>query len=168
MSSTATGVRRSSLLVDTAVVLGSFLLAAVAVGLLWPQLVDPVTVTRTGAGTVIGEAELAQRFDNDAWYAVLAAAAGLVLGIGLTAWRRTHEVVTVLLVAAAACLAAWVSAAIGTWAGPEDPERILARGAMGVTAPEQVRVDASAAYLVWPTAAVAGALVVLWRPLDRG
>jgi MFS superfamily sulfate permease-like transporter len=168
MSSAVTDARRGSLLLDATVVLGGFLLAAVAVCLVWPQLVDPVTVTRTEVGTVVGEAELGQRFDKDAWYVVLAAVAGLVLGIALTAWRRSHEVATVLLVAAAACLAAWISAVVGTWAGPEDPERLLARAEVGTTAPEQVRVDAPAAYLVWPIAAVTGALVVLWRPLDRG
>ena len=159
--------RRSPVLTDAVVVLGVFLLVAVAVGLVWPHLVGDVTVTRTQQGTVIGEADLGQRFDNDAWYVILAGVSGLVLGVVLTAWRRTDEVVTVLVVVAAALLAAWVSAKVGTWAGPEDPARVLADADVGATALDQVTVTSSAAYLVWPITATAGALLVLFRRPDR-
>jgi hypothetical protein len=147
---------------DIVVVLGVFLLAGAAAGALWPQLVDPVTVTRTDFGLVTDEVGLARRFDNEGWYAVLGGCGGLLLGVLLTAWRRTDEVVTVLVVVAGALLAAFVSARLGTWSGPDDPERVLADAASGTTAPAQVRLAAEAAYLVWPAAALVGAVVVLW------
>jgi hypothetical protein len=149
------------------VVLATFLLVAVVVGVIWPHLVGTVTVTRTDSGTVIGEADLAHRFDNDAWYVVLGAASAFVLGIVLTAWRRSNEVVTVLAVVAGALLASWVSAEVGAWAGPEDPQKVLAHAKVGDTAPDQVMVASNAAYLVWPIAAAAGALVVLLRLPER-
>lgn len=156
--------RLRALLVDAGVILGAFLLTGLVAGILWPHLVHPVTVMRTNAGIVTDELALSYRIGNDGWYSVLAAVGGLVLGIVLVAWRRTHEVVTVLLVTSGAFLAAWVCAAVGTALGPEDPQKALAHAAVGATAPDRVTVSAHAAYLVWPIAAVIGALVVLWRP----
>jgi hypothetical protein len=155
-----------AMLLDAVVILGVFLLAGLAAGVLWPHLVHPVSVTRTNAGIVTGELDLSHRIDNDGWYSVLGAVGGLVLGVVLTLWRRTNEVVTVLLVTSGAFLAAWVSAVVGTALGPEDPQKALAHAAVGATAPDRVTVSAHAAYFVWPIAAVAGALVVLWRPFS--
>jgi hypothetical protein len=149
------------MVVDILVVLGSFLLAGVAAGLLWPHLVEPVLVSRTDAGISTDELALAHRFSNDGWYAVLAAVGGLGLGLVTTAWRRTHEVVTLLVVVAGALLAALVSAQLGHLLGPEDPDIVLAGAEAGATAPDVVRVTAEAVYLVWPIAALVGALLVL-------
>jgi uncharacterized membrane protein YeaQ/YmgE (transglycosylase-associated protein family) len=152
---------------DVVVVLLAFLVAGTVAGLVWPELVDPVTVTRDKLGVVTRELALSEQFDNDGWYAVLAAAGGLVLGVVLTAWRRTNEVVTLVAVVAGACLAAWVSAQIGLWRGPADPNQVLAHAKSGATALDRVKVSATGAYFVWPIAAVVGALVVLWSPPGR-
>ncbi len=152
------------MLVDVAVVLGAFLVAGIAAGVLWPVLVDPVVVTRTELGLSTDEVALSNRFSNDGWYAVLGGVLGLGLGLGLTAWRRTHEVVTLLVLVAGALLATLVSAQLGRWLGPDDPNRALADAAIGASAPDVVRVSAEGVYLVWPIAAVAGALIVLWGP----
>lgn len=152
------------LALDAVVVIGAFALAGLAAGVLWPHLVRPVTVTRTNAGIVTGELDLSHRIDNDGWYSVLAAVGGLVLGVVLVLWRRSNEVVTVLLVTSGSFLAAWLSAVLGTALGPGDPQKALAHAAVGATAPDRVTVSAHAAYLVWPIAAVVGAVVVLWRP----
>jgi hypothetical protein len=152
------------LLVDLGVIVTAFLVAGVLTGVVWPQLVDPVTVTRGELGLSTGEVALAERFDNDGWYAVLAGGCGLVLGIVLTTWRRTHEVVTLLGVVAGAFLAAWLSAEVGTLMGPDSPETVLANAEIGATAPDVVMVSADAAYFVWPIAAVVGTMIVLWSP----
>jgi hypothetical protein len=153
-----------SMLVDVAVVLGAFLAAGIVAGILWPQLVEPVMLSRTELGISTDEVALSNRFSNDGWYAVLAGVAGLGLGVVLTAWRRTHEVVTLLVVVAGALLAAFVSARLGRLLGPEDPNRVLADAAVGASAPDVVRITAEVVYLVWPIAAVVGALIVLWGP----
>jgi hypothetical protein len=146
------------------VVLVVFVVAGVVVGVIWPHLVDPVTVTRDKLGVTTGELALSERFDNDGWYVLLALALGLVLGVALTAWRRSNEVVTVLAVVASALVAAWVSATVGTRLGPEDPNRVLAQAENGASAPDVVRVSADGAYAMWPIGAMAGALIVLWGP----
>jgi hypothetical protein len=157
-----------AVLKDVVVIVLSFVAAAVVVGVLWPQLVDPVLLERNEVGVVTGEVALSERFDNVGWYSLLAGGFGLVLGALLAARRRTHEVVSLLAIVAAACLAAWLSAAIGTWAGPDDATAALAEGKVGDTAPDQVRLTADVAYLVWPISALAGCVIVLWsRPGTR-
>lgn len=161
-ATSAGGEEGRSIVSDVVVVLGAFLVAGLAAGAVWPHLVDPVTVTRTDLGIGSDELALTHRFSNDAWYSFLGAAGGFVLGVALTLWRRTHEVVTLLLVVAGAFLAALVASRVGTWLGPEDPHIVLADADIGATAPDQIGVTADAAYLVWPIAAVVGAVIVLW------
>lgn len=150
--------------VDVVVVLGVFLVAGAVTGAVWQHVVDPVIVTRNEFGVTTGEVALSNQFDRDGWFAVLGGGCGLVLGLALMAWRRTQEVVTLLTITAGALLAAWVSARVGRWLGPDDPTRLLAEGEVGASAEGAVVVTAEAAYLVWPIAAVLGALLVLWSP----
>ena len=154
--------RPDGVLGDAAVVLGCFAVAGLVAGLLWPQLVSPVEVIRTEAGLATAEVALSERFDNDAWFMVLAVAFGLPLGAVLTAWRRTDEVVTVVTVVVGAALASWMAGTVGQSVGPDDPAVVLAEAAVGATAQGMVSVAAQGAYAVWPMAALAGALVVLW------
>jgi hypothetical protein len=158
-------MNRRSVLSDVVVVLAAFAVAAVVVGAVWPHVVDPVLVTRTKNGLLTDEIALADRFDDVGWYTLLSGGVSLVLGAVLLLRRRTDEVVTVLVVVAAACLAAWLTARLGTWWGPDDPQQVLAHAEVGATAPDRVVLRADAAYLVWPIAALVGAVVVLWsRP----
>ena len=158
---------RDAVVRDVLVVLAAFLAAGVAVGLVWARVVEPVTVTRSELGLQTGEVALASRFDHDAWYSLLGGGAALLLGVGLTLWRRAHETATLVAVVLGALLAAWVSSAVGTATGPEAAEVVLADAEMGATAPDQVVVTADAAYLAWPLAAVLGAVLVLWAPAGR-
>ena len=153
---------------DVGIVMVAFLVAGLVVGLVWPQVVEPVTVTRNDFGLQTGEVALARRFGHDAWYSILGGGAALLLGIVLTSWRRAHETATLVAVVLGALLAAWVSSVVGTATGPEAAEVVLADAAMGTSAPDQVLVTAEAAYLVWPLAAVLGAVLVLWAPSSRG
>lgn len=157
---------------DVAAALVAFLVAAVLVGVLWPQLVDPVVVEVADLGLLTDEVALGDRFDVVGWYSLLGGGFGLVLGVGLLARRQGHEVVTVLAVLAGAFLAAWLSAQLGTMLGPEDPDTVLAGAEVGATAEDRVVLTADVAYLVWPISSMVGAVVVLWsrpgrRPEER-
>ena len=153
---------------DVLVVLASFVVAALLAGALWPQLVDPVVVERAENGILTGEVALGDRFDTVGWYSLLAGACGLLLGAVLVARRHAHEVITLLAVLVGACLAAWLSARIGTWVGPDDPNQVLADAEVGATAEDRVVLTADVAYLVWPISAMIGSVVVLWsRPGRR-
>ena len=153
------------MLVDVLVVLAAFAIAAVVVGLVWPQLVDPVVVERTEEGLLTDEVALGDRFDVVGWYALLSGGVGLLLGAVLAATRRGHEVVTLLAIVAGACLASWLSAQVGAWVGPDDPTEVLVDADIGATAEDRIRLTSDAAYLVWPISALIGSAVVLWsRP----
>ena len=153
---------------DVAVVLLAFLAGAVLVGLLWPQLVDPVVVTRAEDGLLTGEVALGDRFDTVGWYSLLSGGCALVLAVLLSLWRRGHEVVTLLAVLAGSCVAAWLSAQVGTWVGPDDPAQVLRDAEVGATAPDRVALAADVAYLVWPIAALVGSVVVLFSRPEPG
>jgi hypothetical protein len=160
-------VDRDAVVRDVGVVMGAFLVAGLVVGLLWPQVVEPVTVSRSEVGLQTGEVALAHRFAHDAWYSVLGGGAALLLGVVLTLRRRAHEIATLVAIVLGALLAAWVASMVGTATGPEAAEVVLADADMGATAPDHVVVTASASYLAWPLAAVLGAVLVLWAPSRR-
>ncbi len=152
---------RRSMYADIAVVLALFLGAGLLAGVLWPQLVEPVTVVRSDLGNATDEVGLAARISRDGWYSALAAVGGLGCGLVAMAWRRTHEVVTLSSVVAGSMMAALVSGWLGRALGPDNPDGVLAGASVGTSAPDVVQVYADAAYLVWPIAAVLGALVML-------
>jgi hypothetical protein len=166
----STPVRRRDpgrIAVDVAVVLVVAVLLGLLAGLLLPQLVDPVTVTRTGNGVVRDEVALSQQFDLEGWYSVLAAIGGVLLGAVMVAWRRTDEVVTLLAVVAGALVASWLSAEVALALGPDDPTQLLSDAAEGTTASAALTLTADVVHWVWPLFAVLGALVYLISPLSE-
>jgi hypothetical protein len=157
--------RVRSVVTDLVVILGSYLLLGVLCGLLWWLLVDPAMFTKSeGGGGAMGELELSNRFNGDGWYAVIGAVAGLVSGVLLTWWRSRDFLLTTVLLLLGTAVAAAVMAVTGHWLGPGDPDAALAAVQVGDQVPVQLEVTAKATYLVWPMAALVGALVVLWSP----
>lgn len=154
-----------SALADVAAVLGTFLLAGVACAVAWWLLTDLPEFTKVGGGGgSMGELQLAERFNADGWFAVLGAVGGFVCGAGLTWWRSRDPLLTVLLVLVGSAIAAWTTANLGGLFGPGDPDVALDAAAPGQTVPAELTVSATAAYLVWPIAALLGTLMVLWSP----
>lgn len=156
---------RSAVLHDVVAVLGTYVAVGVVGAVLWWLLCDTATftVTRNG-GLAMGEAELAQRFNPDAWYAVIAAVLGVVSGAAVTWWRSRDQVLTSVLLLVGSALAAAVMAVLGGWLGPADPETLVATAQAGARLAAPLAVDAPAIYFVWPVSALIGALVVLWSP----
>ena len=127
---------------DVVVVLLSFLVAALVVGVVWPHVVDPVTVERATT-SVCSPARWrsARRSTTSGGTPCWPGGSGCSSERCSHARRRTHEVVTLLAIVAGACLAAWLSARVGTWLGPDDPSQVLADAKVGATAPDRVVVD---------------------------
>ena len=94
---------------DVAVVVLCQLAAACVIGLLLPHVADLAQAVRTEDGVVTGEVQLGKTFNDDGWLIVLGGAAGLVLGIVLQVWRRSHEVVTLVAIVVSALAAAWLA-----------------------------------------------------------
>lgn len=161
--------RRSGLLGDVLVVLGSFAVLAVVCGVLWWLLVDPATFTKGPNGAAMGELELGKRFNPDGWYTVIGAVAAFLAGVWLTWWRdRDLRATTVLLVLGSGVAAA-VMDLTGRLLGPGNPDAAFKAAEVGEKIPVELVVTAPAVYLVWPIGALIGALMVLWSPpKDQG
>lgn len=147
---------------DAAAVAGTFLVLGGVAGLAWWLLVDPAVYTSGPGGAAMGELELAKRFSADGWYSVLAVVLGLPAGAVLTWWRSRDPRATTVLLVPGAALAAATCAYLGRLLGPEDPGARLQGAAPGSTFPVELTVTAYQAHLLWPLAALAGALMVLW------
>lgn len=140
------------------------LVAACVIGLALPHLADLPQAVRTSDGVVTGEVQLGKTFNDDGWLIVLGGAAGLVLGLLLVVWRRSHEVVTVVATVVCALAAAWLAGYLAWVTGPGDATSALTEARVGATAPLPVTIDSRAAYLVWPLCATLSALVGLLAP----
>lgn len=161
--------RPGSATADVAVVLGANLALGMVCAVAWWLLTDlPEFTKAAGGGGSMGELQLAERFNADGWFAVIGALAGFLAGVGLSWWRSRDPLLTTLLVVAGSGLAAWVTATLGGLLGPGDPDAALAAAPPGQTVPAELAVHASAAYLVWPIAALLGTLMVLWSPPAAG
>lgn len=146
---------------DVAVVVLVHLAVACLIGLLVPQVADLSQATRTADGVVSSEVEIAKQFNDDGWLIVLGGVAGLVLGLFLQLWRRTHEPVTLLAIVISALLGAVLAGRLAEITGPADPVTVLADATTGATASMQVVIDSRVAFVVWPLTAVLSALTAL-------
>lgn len=160
---------------DAVAVLGLFLAVGLVCAVAWWLLVDLPVYTSTGRGEgAMEQLELAKRFNIDGWYAVLGAVGGFLAGLGLTWWRSRDYLRTVVLLLPGAGIGAATTALVGGLLGPDDPRVALASAARGEGVAVALQLSADVAYLVWPIAALAGALMVLWssagpsRPGDVG
>ena len=149
-------------LVDLGLVAASVCVLGLAVGLLWPQLVDPALSERTAEGISTSEVQLGRVFSADGWFVVLGFVGSLLLGATLMLRRRGHEVVVLLLLLLGCYLAAdHVAEPIGVSLGPPDPVKVLTDAEVGETAPARLALTSQADLLSWPLGAAVGALVVL-------
>jgi hypothetical protein len=157
------GSRTSTAVGDVVAILGSYLVLGVASALLWWLLVNPAVFTRSqDGGVTMGEVQLAEQFNADGWYTVIAGVLGMVSGAVLTWWRSRDFLRTVGLLAVGSGLAATVMAWLGGLLGPTDPG--LVEAAAGTRLPAPLEVATPVCYLVWPIAVLIGALLVLWSP----
>lgn len=152
---------------DAIAVLGTSLVLGLVGGLLWWLLTEPALFTVGEGGTLgMGEVELADRFSATGWFAVLAAVLGGLSGGFLTWWRDRDPILTAVLLVVGSVVGTVAMVVVGRLLGPPDPAVAAASASPGDLVPAALEVGAGVVYLVWPIAALAGALVVLWSPSD--
>lgn len=152
---------RFGALADAAVVIATFVALGIAGALLWHAVVHLPTFVRAGGGGQMGEEQLAGLISIDGWYAAIGGGAALIAGVVLMLTRARRPVMTVALVFVAACVAAVIMLYLGRWLGPPDPGPVLRHAADGTEVPVRLWPHTLAVAMVWPFAAVAGALLVL-------
>lgn len=129
-------------------------LGAVA-GVVWWAVVDLPAYQVNAAGEAItSERGLAGQIAGDAWFAVLGAVVGTVLGV--LAWRRfgTLGWPVVLLAGLVALAAALVCWSVGSHLGPGELSARLAAARPGDLVPIELAVRARAGLIIWPLFAV--------------
>lgn len=146
------------------VIIGVFLAAGVAIGLIWPHLVPDVDMVMTQVGPYpVTEADAGDLMSMDAWYALLGGGAALLIGAVLGAIYIRFGVATVLTLLVGASVAAVVALAVGTLSAggevllawePQVPEQTE------LTAP--VMLHAYGVMLAWPVAALAPMIPLAW------
>lgn len=154
---------------DVVVILGVFLALGAVAAVLWWLVVDPAEFTKAAnGGLAMGEDELGKRFNDDGWFAVIAAVLGLLSGATVTWWRSRDPLLTAVLVLLGAALATAAMVLLGGLLGPPDPASVADAAAVGDQVPVPLEISGAVCYLVWPITALIGALLVLWSPPDPG
>lgn len=126
-----------------------------AAGVLWEAVVQlPTYTVNADGGASTSERGLTAVFGSDAWFCLIGAVAGLLLGA--LAWRALRGIgwpvvlVGTLSAVAAALLCRWV----GTALGPGEFNPRLAAARAGDVVPVALELRAPASLLVWPFLAV--------------
>lgn len=167
----AGGLLGRPLLDDALVVLGWFAALGIVAALVWWQVTPLAEYTRTATNAQMGEEQLGRQVSADGWYFAIAAVGGLISGVVLLSWRHRDPVATVVLLVPGALLCAWLTLRLGLWLGPSSPKEVLPHVSVGAHVPVQLKVHASGVVLVWPIAALLGAVGVIWgtdtRPGSR-
>ncbi len=126
-----------------------------AAGVLWWWVVDlPSYSVGPNGGATTSERGLTEFFAGDAWFCLIGAVVGIVLGI--LGWRLFASVgwpvaVGVALLAVVAALLCW---AVGYTLGPGPFVPRLAAARPGDLVPIELTIRAGASLVVWPFAAI--------------
>lgn len=137
-----------------AVVLVAFLVAGVVAGIVWEWLWSPPTGVTVEGEWFLDAEGVQDDFSGTGVYVLVALVTGLVLGLASALTARSHELVTLAVVAVGSLAAAWLMALTGRVLGPPDP-RPLAEGRDDYTAiPADLRVVGRAPYASLPVGAL--------------
>lgn len=140
-------------------VLVCFVVGVIA-GIIWISVVRlPAWAVHESGRARISERDLAAYFSVDAWFVLLAAVGGLVIGVASLLWFRQlgwwASLITLLgaLIAAGGCLlVGWIS-------GPGQLDARLAAAQPGSRVPIDFVLSSPSAVAVWPFAAMIPLLV---------
>ena len=150
---------RATLLRQALIVLGTFLVVALLCAWIWHAWWTPAPT-----GVVVDKKvyyEPDQEFRGTGIYMVLAALAGVVLGIVFAFLFDHDEVTTLVVVVVSAMLAGLLMAWFGHVLGPENATEVARRTPDFEKIHGDLRVGPPAAYVAFPGGAVLGVVAVL-------
>lgn len=147
------------------VVLGAAVLGA-ACGVLWEWLWEPPMGTVMNGTLHLDGSGLRSAFAGTGSYVLIAAVAGLLLGVVVAMLPSRDEVVTLVALVVGSVLAGWLMMVVGHALGPPDPAPRAAQLADLERLPADLEAPGSA-WVAFPGGALAGSLVVWWT-VPRG
>ena len=147
---------------DAIVTAAWFAVSGLVGAVVWWQVVDLPSVTKTGDAAALDPTELVTQVAVDGWYFVVAVVGGMLGGVVLLAWRRRDPLLMVVLVVLGGGLAAWLMLRVGLALGPGDELTALRGRPDGTAVRVQLELQAIGMAWIWPMSAAFGALVQLW------
>ncbi len=129
-------------------------------GWLWYTLWEPTTgVVYQHQWYADGDG-LRAEFSGTGLYVLVAAGAGLLLGLACALAGARHPLLTLVVVALSSVLAAWLMMAVGTALGPADPQTLARTAEDGTALPGSLHVTGLTPLLAFPVGSVAALAVV--------
>lgn len=153
------GARTSArrILLEVSAIVAVFALVGVACGFLWEIVWTPPGGAAVHGKWLLDDKGLPNDFAGTGLYFLIAALAGLVLGILVARLVTRDELVSLAAILVGSVLAAYLMWLVGTSLGPADPA-ILARTAKDLEPiPGDLRVQGKGAFLGFPFGSMLGA-----------
>ena len=141
--------------VQFAVVVAVFAAVGAGCGWLWFRLWDAPQGVVFDGKWYLDEEGLRGVFSGTGWFVVIAAAAGLLLGVLCAYLLDRSELVTLLAVLLGAVLATYLMWRVGLALSAADPHVLARSAADGDKLPGRIEVSGSAPFVVLPAVALA-------------
>lgn len=143
-----------------ALVVAVFVVAGVLAGALWEWIWTPPQGVVIDHELLLDGDGLRADFSSTALYVLVAAFAGLLLGVLVAVFADRYELVTLVGVVAGSVLAAWLMLQVGEWLGPPDPGPLAATADDYTRIPDDLDVSGTSAFTAFPAGALIGVVVV--------
>ncbi len=150
-----------SALPHLALVLLLFAVGGAVAGVVWEWVWTPPVGMVADGRWLLDADGLRDDVSGTALYIVVAAVAGLLLGVLAGLLPHPAELVTLAGVVVGSALAAWVMLEVGQALGPVDPRDLAADAGEGALLPGRLTVSGWSPYVAFTTGALVGLLVVL-------
>ncbi len=128
-------------------------------GWLWHRLWDAPTGVAVDGRFYLDLAGLRGEFPSTGWFVVVAAGAGLLLGVACALLFERSELVTLAAVLVGAALATYLMHRVGLSLSTDDPARVARSAADGDRIPARIEVSGRSPFLVLPAASLAALAV---------
>ena len=148
--------------IDVVAILVVFAVAGVACGFLWEHIWTAPTGVAYQHKWVLDGGGLPEDFSGTGLYALIAAAAGLVLGLVLTLVFDNDEVASLAAIIVGAVLAAYLMWVVGVALGPPDPHTIARTADDFDPIPADLSVHGKSPWLAFPLGALVSAAAVFF------
>ena len=148
--------------IDVVAILVVFAVAGVACGFLWEHIWTAPTGVAYQHKWFLDGGGLPEDFSGTGLYALIAAAAGLVLGLVLTLVFDNDEVASLVAIIVGSVLAAYLMWVVGVALGPPDPHTIARTADDFDPIPADLSVHGKSAWLAFPLGALVSAAAVFF------
>lgn len=147
-------------LVRVLLVVALFAAGGAVAGVVWEWLWTPPTGVVVEQRYLLDGDGLRSDFSGTALYVLVAAVAGLLLGVLVGVRTHRSELLTLLAVVVGSALAGWLMLQVGTALDPPDPGPLAEQAEDLTRLPDQLEVAGRSPFVSFPAGALVGLIVV--------